>query len=77
MPARSSKNASGVARATQAGKRAWPYVLLAWERWQTLSDEEKERYRAKAKELAAKGKTTLAEVRAAVEQQTSGKKRRR
>jgi hypothetical protein len=56
MPGRPAKTSSPVARATQAGKRMWPYVLIAWERWQALSDEEKERYRKRAKELAAKGR---------------------
>jgi hypothetical protein len=77
MPGRSSKNSSGVARAAQAGKRAWPYVLLAWERWQTLSDEEKEKYRKRAKELAARGRDLAMDVKTQVEQQTGGAKKRR
>ena len=29
-------------------RRAYPIVLAAYERWQALSDEEKERYKARA-----------------------------
>jgi hypothetical protein len=61
---------SGFSRATSAGRRAWPLVLMAWERWQSLSEDEKERYRARAREAAAKG-------RAALEQARSRTKKRR
>ena len=74
MAGRSSKNASGPA---QAVRRAWPFVLMAWERWQSLSEEEKERYKQHARDLAAKGRDVAADVRAQVEQQTGSKKRRR
>jgi hypothetical protein len=43
---------------------------MAWERWQSLSEDEKERYRARAREAAAKG-------RAAFEQARSRTKKRR
>jgi hypothetical protein len=61
---------SGFSRATSAGRRAWPLILMAWERWQSLSEDEKERYRARAREAAAKG-------RAALEQARSRTKKRR
>jgi hypothetical protein len=32
---------------------------MAWERWQSLSDEEKERYRRQAREYAGRGRETL------------------
>jgi hypothetical protein len=75
--ARSSKNSSGVVRAAQAGRRAWPYAIVAWERWQKLTDEEKERYKVRAKELAAKGRELVLDISNQIERQTSGKKRRR
>lgn len=37
----------------------WPYVLMAWERWQSLSPEEKERYRKQAREYAERGRKAL------------------
>ena len=38
----------------------WPFVLMAWERWQSLPPEQKERYRRQAREAAAKGRAALA-----------------
>ena len=32
-------------RAGSAGRRAWPLLLMAWERWQALPEADKERYR--------------------------------
>ena len=54
---------SGFARASSAGRRAWPLILMAWERWQALSPEEKERYRRQAREAAAKGRDALERAR--------------
>jgi glycogen debranching enzyme len=44
------------ARAARNARRLWPYVLMAWERWQSLSDEEKERYKKRAREYAERGR---------------------
>ena len=44
-------------------RRLWPYVLMAWERWQQLSPEEKERYKKQARDYAERGKKTLDERR--------------
>ncbi len=54
---------SGFARASSAGRRAWPLILMAWERWQALSPEEKERYRRQAREAAAKGRAAFDQAR--------------
>jgi hypothetical protein len=43
----------------KAGRRAWPVVLMAWERWQALSPAEKERYKKRAREAADRGKRAL------------------
>ena len=51
------------AQAVRHIKRAWPFVLMAWERWQTLSPEEKERYKRRAREYAEKGRQTLSKRR--------------
>ena len=51
-----------VARARSAARgarRLWPYVLMAWERWQSLSPEEKERYKTQARGYAERGKQAL------------------
>jgi hypothetical protein len=34
-------------------------MLMAWERWQSLSPEEKERYKAQARGFMDRGKQTL------------------
>ena len=44
-------------------RRLWPYVLMAWERWQQLSPEEKERYKKQARDYAERGKRVLDERR--------------
>ena len=40
-------------------RRLWPYVLMAWERWQQLSPEEKERYKKQARDYAQRGRSML------------------
>jgi hypothetical protein len=74
MPARLPRRTgaqSGFARASAAGRRAWPVLLMAWERWQALPEEEKERYKTRAREAAAKGRTALQQAR-----DRAGRKRR-
>jgi glycogen debranching enzyme len=44
-------------------RRLWPYVLMAWERWQQLSPEEKERYKKQARDYAERGRKTIEERR--------------
>ena len=45
--------------AVRGARRAWPYVLMAWERWQALSPEEKERYKKRARGYAERGRKAL------------------
>ena len=45
--------------AVRGARRMWPYVLMAWERWQSLSPEERERYRKQAREYAERGRKAL------------------
>ena len=47
----------------KAGRRAWPVLLMAWERWQALSPAEKERYKKRAREAADRGKRALEKQR--------------
>lgn len=53
----------GLARAASAGRRAWPVLLMAYERWQSLSPAEKERYRRQAREYAERGRSALQNAR--------------
>ena len=56
----SSGRRPGRARsAVRGARRIWPYVLMAWERWQSLSPEEKERYKKQARGYAERGKQAL------------------
>ena len=47
------------ARAVSTARRAWPYVVMAWERWQALPEAEKERYRRRAREFSERGRTAI------------------
>jgi glycogen debranching enzyme len=66
--ARSQRRLSGAARGARVGRargavrgarRVWPYVLMAWERWQSLSPEDKERYKKQARGYMDRGKKAL------------------
>ena len=63
--ARTQRNLSRSARAGRArgaargARRVWPYVLMAWERWQSLSPEDKERYRKQARGYADRSRKAL------------------
>jgi hypothetical protein len=54
-PARLARTRS----AARGARRVWPYVLMAWERWQSLSPEEKERYKNRAQSYVKQGKKAL------------------
>jgi len=49
--------------AARGARRIWPYVLMAWERWQSLSPDEKERYRKQARGYMDRGRRALDEQR--------------
>jgi TRAP-type C4-dicarboxylate transport system substrate-binding protein len=49
--------------AARGVRRAWPFVLMAWERWQALPQDEKDRYRRQAQEYAQRGRKLLEERR--------------
>ena len=48
-----------LSRAARGARRLWPFVLMAWERWQKLSPEEKERYKARARDYAERGRRAV------------------
>jgi hypothetical protein len=50
-------------RATHNVRRIWPFVLMAWERWQSLSPAQKERYKRQAQEYAKRGREYAASRR--------------
>ncbi len=50
-------------RAIQTARRAWPYLLMAWERWQSLSPQEKERYKKRARDAADRGRRAFEQRR--------------
>jgi hypothetical protein len=50
-------------RARYAARRAWPYVMMAWERWQSLSPEEKDRYKRRARGYADRGRRAVEQRR--------------
>ena len=44
-------------------RRAWPFMLMAWERWQALPQHEKDRYKRQAQQYAKRGRKLLDERR--------------
>ena len=48
---------------TVAARRAWPVVLMAWERWQNLSPQEKERYKRHVRDAADRGRRAIEQQR--------------
>jgi hypothetical protein len=54
---------SRLSRAARGARRAWPLVLMGWERWQKLSPAEKERYKRQAREYAGRGRKALEQRR--------------
>ena len=55
-PSRGSKAVTNV-------RRMWPYLLMAWERWQSLPPEKKEQYKRQARDAAERGRKMLDEQR--------------
>jgi hypothetical protein len=60
----SSKNALGRrAKVVHNARRLWPLVMMGWERWQSLSPAQKERYKKQAREYAQRGREAAARRR--------------
>ena len=65
--ARSKRAVGGGARprlgrtrsAARGARRMWPYMLMAWEHWQNLSAEDKERYKRQARGYVERGRAML------------------
>ena len=58
-----ARGGSRLARARYASRRAWPVIMMAWERWQALPEEDKERYRRMARDYAGRGRRAVQETR--------------
>jgi len=54
---------SRVNRAMRFSRRAWPVVLMAWERWQKLEPHQRERYIRQAREYADRGRKAIEQRR--------------
>ena len=54
---------AGGSRAITGVRKAWPVILMAWERWQALPEADKERYRRMAREYAARGRGALEQAK--------------
>jgi hypothetical protein len=54
---------SRMTRAARGARRAWPIVLMAWERWQKLPQHEKDRYKRQAQDYAKRGRKAIEQQR--------------
>ncbi len=59
----SGKEVGRSRRAVHNARRLWPYVMIAWKRWQDLSPAERERYKRQAREYAQRGRELAARKR--------------
>jgi hypothetical protein len=50
---------SRIQRATRGARVAWPILMMAWERWQKLEPEQKERYMRQARDYAQRGRNAI------------------
>jgi hypothetical protein len=50
-------------RAVRNARRLWPFVMMAWKRWQDLSPAQRERYKRQAREYAQRGRDLAARKR--------------
>jgi hypothetical protein len=50
-------------RAARYARRVWPFVVMAYRRWDALTDEEKERYRQTARRTVERGRTAYRDRR--------------
>ena len=51
------------AKALRNARRLWPYFLMAWERWQAMPPEQRERYRRQARDYAERGRKVMEDQR--------------
>ena len=51
------------ARAARAARRLYPVAIAAYERWQSLTPEQKERYKKRARGYAERGRRAAEQAR--------------
>jgi|1186.fasta_scaffold211712_2 hypothetical protein len=51
----------GARRAARYARRAWPFVLAAYRRWERLTPEEKARYQKAVRDAADRGRRVVTE----------------
>ena len=66
--AKSKRNPQGIgprrgSKAVTNARRLWPYLLMAWERWQALPPEKKEQYKRQARDAAERSRKALDQQR--------------
>ena len=62
-------------RAMRLARRLYPVALAAYRRWQSLTPEEKERYRRQAREYANRGRLAAERRRDALRQARERRRR--
>jgi hypothetical protein len=50
-------------KAVRYVRRVWPFLVMAYRRWDALTDEEKERYRRTARQTVDRGKKIYSDRR--------------
>jgi hypothetical protein len=62
--------------AARLARRLYPLALAAWERWQRMSPEEKERYRRAARDYARRGRAAADRRRESLARRRADRHRR-
>jgi hypothetical protein len=57
--AREGRAKGRLTRVGPAARKVWPIILVAWERWQALPPEERERYMKQARGYADRGRKAI------------------
>ena len=65
------------ARAARVAKRVYPLAVAAYERWNALTDEEKERYKQRARAVAQRGQEIGKDALARAQKARGGRRKRR
>ena len=50
-------------RAVTGARRVWPYLVMAWERWQALPPEKREEYLKRARSTGQRARTAVTKRR--------------
>ena len=64
-------------RAAKTARRLYPLAVAAYQRWQALSDEEKERYKARARAMATRGQQIGKDAYSRAQERRGGGRRKR